>query len=125
MYARTQLSRNITLDADETLANVPAIPLQVGGELGVHVYITNGAGIAPTDSPVGVWEIYLSCDGQNYYRYASTAITAELANCAATGNNLINAWSVFSQLPGTSAKVIYNATSGGLTSATAFVQLSA
>jgi hypothetical protein len=112
----------LSLAADTTLAATRSVVMQ-DGHLSIHVSIDNGAGIAPTDTPVGVWELYTSGDGINFYRLTNAAIVAELALIAPNGNNLVNAWAVFSNVPGTAAKLLYNQTSGGGTSAVATIDI--
>jgi len=117
------ITRTATLAADETVANLPAVALQIGGHLDIHVSIDNGAGIAPTDTPVGVWELWCSSNGVDFYLYNPAAVISELALIAPNGNNLVDAWAVFANVPGTAVKVRYNASSGGATSARAILQI--
>jgi hypothetical protein len=125
MADRNTLVFSALLAADAVVADVPVITLQKGGHLGIHVTIDNGAGSAPADSPVGVWELWLSVDGTNFYQYTTAAIVTELALVATNLNNLVSAWSVFANIPGAFAKVRYKRTSGGGTSARAVVHLAA
>jgi len=108
------IARTAQLSATETVANLPAAALQTGGHVDVHVSIDNGTvGVAPTDTPVGVWELWCSSNGTDFYQYAPAELVDQLALIAPNGNNLVDAWAVFSNLPGTAVKVRYNATSGG------------
>ena len=91
------------------------VVLDFGGELNVQCLIDNGAGLAPTDTPVGVWQLWTDYGGGVFTRQTSTAIDAELAKIAPNGNNLVNAAATFPPVPGTNAVLVYVRTSGGAT----------
>ena len=114
---------SVLLAADGTVADIASFPIRQGGEVSIYCAIDNGAGIAPTDTPVGVWELWVSANGTDFYQITSAAIVAELALIAPNGNNLVSAWAVFANVPGYLAKIRYNATSGGATSARATLHI--
>lgn len=113
----------MVLSADDVVANLTGLPIRYQGYVSIQVFIDNGAGIAPTDSPVGVWELYVSTDGIKYTRLTNSLVDTELAKIAATGNNLIDTFAMFTGVPGTWLKLRYNQTSGGATSARADVYI--
>lgn len=109
--------RTLFLGSTETLTQtfMPGIGLQKGGEFNAQVLIDNGSGSAPTDNPVGSWQLWSSANGQDFSQVTSPAIDAELAKIAPAGNTLVSKWAVFTNVPGTEAKLLYVATSGGAT----------
>lgn len=113
------------LSADHVVADLESIEIRYSGFLSIQCYIDNGSGAAPTDSPVGVWELYVSSDGTLFTRWVTSAVTNELALIAPNGNNVVDALAVFQNVPGRYVKLRYNRTSGGGTDAKATVHLSA
>ncbi len=116
MAARTTTKyRAVSLAATTTLAGTTAVELRENGHLSINASIYSGAGIAPVDTPVGVWQLWFSGDGTNYDLLSTAATVAELALIAPNGNNLVDAWAVFSNAPGKFVKVLYIRSSGGAT----------
>ncbi len=115
---------DVSLAADGTIADFRAAPVR-DGRVSIHVvvHVSGNTASAPTDTPVGVWELWVSVDGTTYYQLTSAAIVSALAPLAATGNNLISEWVVFENTPGKYLKVRYNQTSGGLTTGRALVHI--
>lgn len=111
----------LTLAADEVLASTSAVKLRDLGTLQVQAVIDNGAGIAPTSTPVGTWELYGSADGVNFSRDLDA--TAELAKIAAQGNVLVSSWAKFVNAPGIWVKLVYKRGSGGGAGASCTVNL--
>ncbi len=106
----------INLGATQALADVQAIKLKKPGELSIRVKIDNGTdGQAPTDTPVGAWWLYCgdSSAGDDFTRYTSDDVDAELAKIAPNGNVLVDAWANFTSLPGIEAKLIFVFTGPG------------
>lgn len=103
------------LGASATLSTLPTIEVRYSGYLSIQCTIDNGAGAAPSDAPVGVWELYSSADGTSFTRVGASdsGLAAELAKVAPNGNNLVDAFAVLDALPGRFIKVRYNRTSGG------------
>lgn len=118
---RRSIPRVTLLSASEVLANVPFVSLYPNGELSAHVVIDNGAGGAPSDSPVGTWELWTSGDGVNYEQQVDPAITSELAKIAAVGNAKVTKSANFVGVPGVAAKLVYVRGSGGASSARATI----
>jgi hypothetical protein len=103
----------VTLAADEVVADLPYVSLRFGGFLAIQGIIHNVSGLAnaPTDTPVGVFELWASADDTNYSLVPDAAV--KLANIAPNGNNVVSSWAVFENAPGTRIKVRWNNTSGG------------
>jgi hypothetical protein len=100
------------------LANAKGITIRHFGELSIQCLIDNGVGTAatasaPSDTPVGTFQLWVAAGQADYVRLTSTAIDAELAKLAPNGNNLVNAMAVFKGVPGHSAKIVYVYGSGG------------
>ena len=107
----TTIYTDVSLAVDGTLADFKAAEIR-DGRVSIHVVVHNGAGIAPTDAPVGVWELWTSVDNVTYYQLTSAAIVSALAPLAAIGNTLVSEWVVFENMAGKYLKVRYNQTSG-------------
>lgn len=106
-------------DSDtEALLNTPASEVHERGELSVQCIIDNGAGGAPTDTPVGVWELYCSATSKDadYSPVVIEQLTTALARIAPNGNIRISAWVSLRGVPGKFAKFRYKKGSGGATS---------
>jgi hypothetical protein len=109
-----------SLGASGTLSSLPAISVRYGGFVSIQCIIAQADGSsAPSDTPVGVWELYASSDGVTFTQVTGTTVTTELAKIAPNGNNVVKAFAVFDGVPGSSIKIRYNRTSGGGTNATA------
>jgi hypothetical protein len=119
----TTIYSSVSLASDGTVADITAAPIR-DGRLSIHAVIHNGAGIAPTDSPVGVWELWVSSDNVTFYQLTSAAIVSALAPIAAVGDTLVSEWVIFENTPGKYLKLRYNQTSGGLTSGVALIHIS-
>lgn len=102
-----------SMSSDGVLANLTPLSIRYGGYASIQVLIDNGAGGAPTDNPVGVWELYSSTDGSRFAPVTGTAVTSELAKIAPNGNNVVNTFAIFDKFPGRFLKLRYNQTSGG------------
>jgi hypothetical protein len=114
----------LSLAASSTVASTPEISIGPEGYVALQVFIDNGAGAAPSDTPVGVFELHCSGDGTRYTPRTNAAIVAELALVAPNGNNVVDAWAVIPGVPGTTVKLRYVRTSGGGTDARATVHAS-
>jgi hypothetical protein len=104
-----------------TLASAKGITIRPLGELAIQCQIDSGVGTAPTgsapsDTPVGTFQLWAAAGTADFTRLTSTAIDAELAKLAPNGNNLVNAIAIFKGVPGHSAKIIYVYGSGGAAS---------
>jgi hypothetical protein len=115
---------NVALAASTVLADTSEIAIGAEGYVAIQVLIDNGAGGAPTDTPVGVWELHASGDGKRFTPVAYANLTTELARIAPNGNNLVDAWAIITGLPGCAIKLRYLRTSGGGTNARATVHVS-
>lgn len=108
---------NHVLNADMVVADLAAVELKYGGYLSIQCRIDNGAGGAPTDTVVGIWELWVSSDGETFTQWDPAAVTTELGRIAGTGNNLIEEVASFPigtlAVPGQYVKVRWNLTSGG------------
>jgi uncharacterized protein YmfQ (DUF2313 family) len=116
---------NHAMSADFVLADVAPVEIKYSGFLSLQTIIDNGAGAAPTDTPVGVFEVWISSDGTDYTHWDPSATTTELARIAPNGNNVVNEVAVLTSVPGQYAKVLYNQTSGGGTDAKVTMHISA
>lgn len=104
----------IALGADQALSDCPAINVGPSGILWFQCLIDNGIGGAPTDAPIGVWELYFADSvGGRFSIVTDSEIVAELAKVSAAGNAVVDGWVRFSGLPRGLAKLLYNKTSGG------------
>jgi len=112
--ANLNYKTGVSLAADEVIASTPYVSIKHGGTLSIQCVI-HGAALAdaPSNTPVGVFELYTSADGVEY-SLVSEAITT-LPAIAPNGNNRVSAWANFSNTPGVRAKVRYKRTSGGAT----------
>lgn len=106
-------ARDLGLGADQDLSLIEPIEIGEAGYLGIQAQIDNGAGGAPSDAPVGTWELWVASDGRTYGQLATQLATAQLANIASNGNNVVRSFAVFRGVPGTHAKIRYKRTSGG------------
>lgn len=120
-------SASNNLGASMVLANVGAFPVSYGGHVSIQCRIHNGAGAAPSDTPAGSWKLYASSNGVDFTEVtdtgSDTTIADQLAKIAPNGNNVVNAYAVLDNVPGTSAKLLYVRSSGGGTNATATVNV--
>lgn len=116
----TMLNRaSLATDSDtEALANTPWIEVFEGGELSISCVIDNGAGAAPTDTPIGVWELYCAPTSatEGFVPVVVEQLTAALGRIAPNGNVRIRGWVILRGVPGKFAKVRYKALSGGASS---------
>lgn len=117
-------SNAAALASDGVVASLGTVSVNYAGHVSIQCRIDNGAGAAPTDTPVGVWELWVSNNGNDYIQFTNALVVAELAKIAPNGNNLVEAWAVFDGMPGTSFKLRYNATSGGAGNSRATVRIS-
>jgi len=111
------------LSASGVVADLAAVSIRYAGHVSIQCKIAKADGSAPTDTPVGVWELWVAADGQNFEQFTNAAIVNELAKIAPNGNNVVKAFAVFDGMPGTSFKVRYNRSSGGGTDATTTVHI--
>ena len=116
---------NNSLAADGVVASLGFVRLRYEGNIDIQCVIDNGSGGAPSDSPVGVWELWCSGDGTTFSPYTTSAIVTELAKIAPNGNNVVSAYAVIPGVPGLYVKLRYNQTSGGGTNAKATVNITA
>jgi hypothetical protein len=107
---------DITLGASQDISTVKSTSLGSDGRLDVQVVIDNGAGVAPTDTPAGAWQLWSSSDPDGVLWSRVTSADTELAKIAPSGNTLVSAYAVLEDVPGTSFKLVYARTSGGATS---------
>lgn len=119
----TVLSRaSLAADSDTVaLLGTSSVELQRGGEISIQCVVDNGAGAAPTDTPIGVWELYSSGTGTEYSPVELPQLTAALATIAPSGNVKISRWVTLRGVPGKFAKMRYKATSGGASSSRCFL----
>jgi hypothetical protein len=112
----------IALNADQVVADCAPINIGPNGVLWLQCLIDNGAGGNPSDSPIGVWELYFADSPTGRFSIVTAAeIVTELAKIAAVGNTAVDAWVKFKGLPRGYAKIRYNQTSGGSGSSRATV----
>lgn len=95
-------------------ANFSAVlPYQVGADfrwtLGIN--IDNGAGAAPSDAPVGTWQLQIYLGGSQWFRVFDA--DAQLAMLAPSGNAVVNGAITFRGVPGKQHRLAYVRTSGG------------
>lgn len=110
----TEYHNGLDLGASVTAASITAlVELKYQGFLSVQVVIDNGAGAAPSDTPVGLWTLWASTDGVDFSQLDAAAVTTELAVIAPNGNNVVSECAVFQNCPGRYVKVAYARTSGG------------
>jgi hypothetical protein len=108
------VKRDLASDSDTTdLIATPAAELQRGGECSVQCIIDNGAGGAPTDTPIGTWECYASATGEAYSPVTTPLLTTALATIAPNGNVKISAWIILRGVPGKFVKFRYKKGTGG------------
>lgn len=109
------IHNQVFLSTDQSLSDCPPINVGPSGILWFQCLIDNGAGGAPSDLPLGVWEFYFADSSTGRFSIVTDSeIVAELAKIAPTGNNAkVDAWVRFSGLPRGFAKLLYNQTSGG------------
>jgi hypothetical protein len=117
---------NLSLAADSDLTLAQEISVGERGYIGLQIRIHNGAGAAPSDTPIGVWELHCNAigPGGRFTQVVRTILTTELAYGAAVGNTLVDAWCIVAAVPGALAKLKYKRTSGGASSARADVAYS-
>lgn len=98
-------------------ASVDTIPMDFGEERSVRLTftasITNGAGAAPTSTPVGTWTLFFSHDGVEYFQISTADVAAELAFIAAAGNTLVRKAAIIHDPPGRWIRASYTRGSGG------------
>jgi hypothetical protein len=97
--------------AEPNLTGLASVSVKYSGYVSIQCTIDNGAGGAPSDTPLGSWELYTSADGTNYTKVSEADV--ELAKIAPNGNNKVDAVACFNGVPGSDFKVRYNRTSGG------------
>jgi hypothetical protein len=114
MPRRPKKYADFTLGASQAESAVQAVALAEDGRLDIQVVIDNGAGAAPTDTPVGTWKLFSSADGSTYSHVLDADET--LAKIAPSGNVLVSRWVMLEDVPGTSCKLVYTRTSGGAAS---------
>jgi hypothetical protein len=123
IYKRYCTQQLLAADSDLTLA----LDVAVGeaGYVALQVLIDNGAGAAPSDAPIGVWELHCSAGpGVRFTPVTGTVVTAELAKIAATGSALVDAWAILIGVPGSRCKFKYKRTSGGAGNSRATIDVS-
>ena len=102
----------------QSLGAAIAFSVEERGQLSVHCVIDGGSsGVAPSDSPVGAWQLYLAGDEAAPYIRCKAAEHGRLslADIAPSGNALVNAFANFAHVPLARCKLIYQRTSGGTT----------
>jgi hypothetical protein len=102
-----------TMAADDVVANLGSVSIRYQGFVSFQVYVDNGSAAAPSDSGIGVWELYYSTDGVRFSRLSNALVDAELAKIAVLSNTLVDATAIFTGVPGKFIKLRYNQTSGG------------
>lgn len=120
----------VSLGASTVLADRAAVELKYSGLLSIQAHIHNGSGSASSDTPVGVWRLYVSSDGELFTAWPNasaaeyTAVTAQLDLVNPNGNAVVNEVAVIENVPGKYVKLAYVRSSGGGTDAVATVHLS-
>jgi hypothetical protein len=104
---------DLNLGASQVESAVQSVTLGPESRLDILVTIDNGAGIAPTDSPIGTFKLFAG-DGSDYAHVIDADET--LAKVAPAGNTFISRWISFDDVPGSSIKLVYTRTSGGAAS---------
>ncbi|HMJ16585.1 MAG TPA: hypothetical protein VK524_34460 [Polyangiaceae bacterium] len=94
-----------------------AFEIRYGGHVSIVMEISNGAGIAPTDTPLGTWVYETSIDGTKWIPETDTAITTPIGTLAAVGNTLVSKVAKLSNVGGKWGRLRYVYTSGGAVSA--------
>lgn len=114
----------ITLAADSSLDATPEITVGPQGFVAFQVLVDNGAGAAPSDTPIGTWLLHASA-GTRFTPIANIPdLTTMLARVAPAGNTLIDAWVILLDVPGSRAKLQYKFGSGGAGNSRATVDVS-
>lgn len=121
MSSRRNTAFSMPLSASSVLDQVKETSLGPDGRLDLQVVVDNGAGIAPTDTPAGTWQLWCSSDPKREVWSRVTDAETTLAKVAPNGNNLVSAYAVLEDVPGTAFKLLYVRSSGGQTSARARV----
>ena len=116
----SQLWKNqATLSASDTVANLPSVPVRYEGYVSIQALVASATSIAtatpaaPSDAPLGTWELYFSGDGALFTRLNRSDIDAELAKIKPAGSVLVNDAAIFTGFPGKFLKLRYNRASGG------------
>lgn len=115
MASRRNTKFTLTLGASSVLEQVKATSLGSDGRLDIQVVVDNGAGIAPTDTPAGTWQLWCSSDPDGQIWSRVTSAETELAKVAPVGNTLVSAYAVLEDVPGTQFRLLYVRTGGGAT----------
>lgn len=116
--ARKRFSRTKLLGESDTQALTPVMLLGDSGYLSIDVFVDNGtSNQAPTDNPVGVWQLWIATGSGPFSQLVDDAgeIAGKLAKLSPNANNVVAGRAVFSNVPGTVAKLLYVRTSGGAT----------
>jgi len=116
MASRRNTKFTTTLGASTTLDAVKATSLGPDGRLDIQMNIDNGAGLAPTDTPAGSWQLWCTSDPEGALWSRVTSADEELKKIAPNGNALVSAYAVLEDVPGTSFKLLYVRTGGGAAS---------
>jgi hypothetical protein len=82
-------------------------------EVLLAVDITNGAGIAPTSTPVGAWTAEWSWDGVLWFLLDDADVATQLGKLAPNGNNIVRRSAKFYGLPGSLLRLTFTRSSGG------------
>ncbi|MDB4989907.1 MAG: hypothetical protein JWN04_5085 [Myxococcaceae bacterium] len=78
----------------------------------IGINVDDGAGGAPSDSPVGTWQLQRSLDGGvTWFRVLDA--DADLSKAATTGNKVANGMVIFNGLQGENWRLAYVRASGG------------
>jgi uncharacterized protein YmfQ (DUF2313 family) len=102
-------------NAQALSAHIDGAPFDIryAGHVSIVAEITNGLGAAPTDTPVGAWELHVSGDGTNWVKDTEASYVTELAKIAPNGNNIVRAVSKLTNVGTMFGRFRYQRTSGG------------
>lgn len=101
------------------LVDCTPVPVGMGGHLDLSVDIANAAGAAPSDAPVGTWQLWTSTgfksdDDANYKPIELAQLTQALTALNPTGNNAVVSKTLTMRgVPGKWVKVRYIRSTGG------------
>lgn len=80
-------------------------------DVAIGIYIDNGAGAAPTDTPVGSFTLQTSWDASRWFDYPDAS--SALAAVSPTGNAVLSKAAVVRSVCAKYARVVYTRSSGG------------
>lgn len=104
---------------NQSVLTAPSFEIPSSGNLWVQALIDNGTkDVAPTDLPMGTWQLWLSAsESVGFTRFTlAESGNFSLAGLAAVGNTLVNAMANFIDVPAGFGRLVYARASGGTAS---------